>query len=232
MPKRVPGAARAAPAGTVADIVRRHDPDAFTRSLARRSDQDLPFEIATMPPHLPVMLDTNVYIQRLRRRLPAGLLAFVEDRPVLHSGVSCAELAISAGILDPTHSGTAENRGAIMGVLQAISDTDIVQPSAAAWAEAGMIAGILARTQHLSKTQEEFVPRRGLLPGRVAAQAHQRRPAVPERLRARSHPRVDEQQGHGPAAAVPPRGARLAVQASRSALSLSGPGRLSRPASK
>ena len=35
-----------------------------------------------MPPHLPAMLDTNVYIQRLRRRLPAGLLAFVEDRPV------------------------------------------------------------------------------------------------------------------------------------------------------
>lgn len=153
MPRRVPDAA---PGGTVADIVGRHDPDAFTGSLARRDDRDLPFEIATMPPDLPVMLDTNVYIQRLRRRLPVEVLAFIERRPVLHNGVACAELAISAGILDPKHPDTVENRTAIMGVLQAISDTDIVQPSAAAWAEAGIVAGILARTQHLTRPKKQL----------------------------------------------------------------------------
>lgn len=129
-----------------------------------------------MPPHLPVMLDTNVYIQRLRRRLPAGLLAFVEDRPVLHSGVACAELAISAGILDPAHFGTSDNRATIMRVLQAISDTDIVQPSAAAWAEAGMIAGILARTQHLSR------PKKGLSPAEVCCQEGLRRKLINDAL--------------------------------------------------
>lgn len=158
MPKKVSGAAHAVPEGTVADIVRRHDPDAFTGSLSRRPARDLPFEMAALPADLPVMLDTNVYIQRLRRRLPADVAAFIESRTVLHSGVACAELAISAGVLDPTHPGTAQNRATIMGVLQAISDTDIVQPSAAAWAEAGMVAGILARTQHLARPKKDLSP--------------------------------------------------------------------------
>ena len=104
------------------------------------------------------MLDTNVYIQRLRGRLPDDVAAFIGSRAVMHSGVACAELAISAGILDPNHPNTAGNRAAIMGVLQAISDTDIVQPSAAAWAEAGMVAGILARTQHLAKPKKDLSP--------------------------------------------------------------------------
>lgn len=158
MPDKVSGAARALPRGTVEDVVRRHDPDAFTGSLSRRDDRDLPFEIAALPADLPVMLDTNVYIQRLRRRLPTDVAAFVESRAVLHSGVACAELAISAGVLDPAHPGTAGNRATIMKVLQAISDTDIVQPSAAAWAEAGMVAGILARTQHLAKPKKSLSP--------------------------------------------------------------------------
>lgn len=158
MPENVSDAGRAASGGTVADIVRRHDPDAFTKSLARREDRELPFEVAMMPPNLPVMLDTNFYIERLRRKLPLDVLALVESRPVLHSGVACAELAISAGILDPAHPGTVGNRATIMGLLQAISDTDIVEPSAAAWAEAGMVAGILARTQHLVRPKKELSP--------------------------------------------------------------------------
>ena len=150
--------AHAAPGGTVADIARRHDPGAFTASLARRNTLDLPFDAAVMPSGLPVMLDTNFYIERQRRKLPADMAAFVENRTILHSGVACAELAISAGILDPAHPGTAQNRGAIMEVLEAINDAETVQPSAAAWAEAGMIAGILARTQHLARPKKELSP--------------------------------------------------------------------------
>lgn len=158
MPRKPLGAERAASGGTVADIARRHDPDAFVRSLARRDDGDLPFEIARLPPDLPVMLDTSFYIQRQRRRLPTDVLAFVESRAVLHSGIACLELVISAGILDPAHPDTPRNRAAIMEVLQAISDAEIVEPSAAAWAEAGMVAGILARTQHLARPKKELSP--------------------------------------------------------------------------
>ena len=158
MAREVSGAAHAASGGTVADIARRHDPDAFTVSLARRDTLDLPFDAAVMPSGLPVMLDTNFYIERQRRKLPNDVAAFVESRTILHSGVACAELAVSAGILDPAHPGTAQNRAAIMEVLEAVNDTEIVQPSAAAWAEAGMIAGILARTQHLARPKKALSP--------------------------------------------------------------------------
>ena len=67
---------------------------------------------------------------------------------MLHSAVACAELAIGAGLLDPSHPGTARNRAVIATLLDTIAATDIVAPSPAAWVEAGTIAGILARTQH------------------------------------------------------------------------------------
>ena len=94
------------------------------------------------------MPDTSVYIQRLRGKLPEAIIACIDARPVRHSAVACGELAISAGLLDPSHPGTARNRAAITTLLGTISATDIVAPSPAAWAEAGMLAGILARTQY------------------------------------------------------------------------------------
>ena len=149
-----PGRADPAPARTAASIVARHDPDAHRRSLARRDTGDLPFNVSQVPPDLPVMPDTNVYIRRLQGKLPPEIGALLLSRTILHSAVACSELAISAGILDPAHAGTASVRRAIMGVLDAIADLDMVAPSAEAWTEAGIVAGILARTQHLAKSRK------------------------------------------------------------------------------
>lgn len=170
-----PGAAPAI-SGTVADIARRHDPDAHTKAFARRDDQDLPFDPGRMPQDAPVMLDTNVYLRRLQGKLPTEILDFILVRRVLHSGVACGELAISAGILDPAHPATARNRAAVMELLKAIPDTDIVTPSADAWAEAGVLSGILARTQHLAK------PKRTLTPDQACCQEGLRRKLVNDAL--------------------------------------------------
>ena len=143
---------------TVADVANQHDPDAHTRSLARRSNDELPFDPAKMPPNVPVMFDTNFYLHRIRGKLPPDIADFVANRHILHSGVACNELAISAGILDPAIPGTARNRSIVMNLLQPISAYDVVAPSAAAWAEAGMLAGILARTQHLAKPKKDPTP--------------------------------------------------------------------------
>jgi len=129
-------------------IAFRHDPDSFSRSLPRRPRTALPYDPAALPAGMAVMLDTSVYIERLRGRLPEAIIACIDARPVLHSAVACAELAISAGLLDPAHPSTAGNRGAIARLLGTIASVDIVAPEMAAWIEAGMIAGILARTQH------------------------------------------------------------------------------------
>ncbi|MFT8674939.1 MAG: hypothetical protein ABF791_03620 [Acetobacter sp.] len=136
---------------TAADITRQHDPDTYTRAMARRADTELPFDITAQPADLPVMLDTNFYLRRLQGKLTADLAAFVASRRIVHSGVACSELAISAGILDPVHPATPRNRKVVLDMLDTIDCMDIVAPSAEAWTEAGMIAGILARTQHLVK---------------------------------------------------------------------------------
>ena len=154
-----------APGLTAADFAARHDPDAVKSSLPRRDRAALPFDPAALPPGLAVMLDTSVYIQRLRGKLPAAIIACINSRPVLHSAVACAELAISVGLLDPAHPVTARNRAAITTLLGTISATDIIAPSAAAWVEAGLLAGILARTQYGT------LPRQARGPGQADGQA-------------------------------------------------------------
>jgi hypothetical protein len=136
-----------------------HDPDATTRSFARRADRLLPFDPAKMPPDVPVMLDTNVYIARAQNRLPTYVAAFIEARAVLHSAVALAELTITAGILEPRNPRTKLHRDPLRRLLESIDLSDCRSPSAAGWAEAGMLAGILARTQlGLAKPKNDLSP--------------------------------------------------------------------------
>ncbi len=93
------------------------------------------------------MLDTTVYVHRLQNKIPPPIHALVEVRPVLHCAVAVAEIAVSAGIMEPTHASTRRYRAPLLGLLHGISTLDMRAPGPAAWAEAGMLAGILARTQ-------------------------------------------------------------------------------------
>jgi hypothetical protein len=138
------------PAGaglTAAEVAWVHDPDAYLRPFSRRLNDQLSFDPATMPPDLPVMLDTNFYILRGQQRLPPAILTFVDGRTVIHSGIALAELTVSAGILDPQHPDTPGHRNPLRQIAASISLSTCVSPSAAAWAEAGMLSGVLARTQ-------------------------------------------------------------------------------------
>jgi len=132
---------------TVGQAALAHDPDDHGRPYPRRPDEELHFDPATAPPGLPAMLDTTFYIHRLQRRAPTAILDFVDGRPVLHSAVALSEISITAGLLDPAHPDTARNRAALVRLLDAVGLSDCRAPSPAAWAEAGMLSGILGRTQ-------------------------------------------------------------------------------------
>lgn len=132
---------------TAGTLALRHHPDHHVRPFPRRPDNTLPFDPATVPADLPLMLDTTVYIHRLQGKIPPALHALVEARPTLHCAVAIAEIAVSAGIMDPAHTTTERYRTPLLGLLHGISALDIRAPGPAAWAEAGMLAGILARTQ-------------------------------------------------------------------------------------
>lgn len=148
----------------------RHDPDRQTRPFSRRNDSALPFDPAALPADLPLMLDATVYVHRLQNKIPPSIHALVEARPVLHCAVAIAEIAISVGIMDPTHATTPRHRTPLLDLLHGISVLDMRAPGPAAWAEAGMLAGILARTQFgLAR------PRTALASGEAEQQRENRR---------------------------------------------------------
>jgi len=155
---------------TAGSLALSHDPDRHTRPFPRRRESALPFDPAALPPDLPLMLDTTVYVHRLQNKIPPPILALVEARPVLHCAVAIAEIAVSVGIMDPTHATTARYRTPLSGLLHGISALDMRAPGPAVWAEAGMLAGILARTQ-FGLAQ----PRIALPPGAVEQQRESRR---------------------------------------------------------
>ena len=169
MPNRgdAPPVSRRLTAGSIALL---HDPDGHTRPFPRRPDTALPFDPAALPADRPLMLDTTVYVHRLQNKIPPPIDALVSARPILHCAVAIAEIAVSAGIMDPIHATTGRYRTPLFGLLHGVGALDMRAPSPAAWTEAGMLAGILARTQ-FGLAQ----PKRTLTSGAVEQQRESRR---------------------------------------------------------
>jgi hypothetical protein len=132
---------------TAGAFAARHDPDRYARPFPRRNDAALPFDPSALSAELPLMLDTTVYVHRLQNKIPPDIHALVAARPILHCAVALAEIGISAGIMDPAHATTARYRTPLFGLLNGVGTVDMRAPSTAAWVEAGMLGGILARTQ-------------------------------------------------------------------------------------
>jgi hypothetical protein len=169
----MPRAAAAVPGSphlTAGALARLHHPDRHTRPFPRRDDSALPFDPAALPADRPLMRDTTVYVHRLQNKVPPAIHALVEARSILLCAVAVAEIAISAGIMEPTHVTSPRYRTPLLEMLHGISALDMRAPGPAAWAEAGMLAGILARPQFgLAR------PRTGLGPGAAEHQRESRR---------------------------------------------------------
>ena len=97
------------------------------------------------------MLDTTVYIDAQKAKLPTDLAIRLAGADIIHSAVALGELAAGIGLLDPGHPGTPNVRRVLTETLRKADPTRTVAPSSEAWLEASLIAGILARTQQLSK---------------------------------------------------------------------------------
>lgn len=158
------------PSETIGTAAKRHDPAARTAALRYRPDAALPFDPAASPA-LPLLLDTTFYLHRSAGKLPPGIRALIASRHhmVHNCGVVCAELAISIGLLNPADTRTAPAISAIQAHLDHMALHRTVAPSASAWTEAAVLAGILARTQGLA------VPKRTLTPDQACCQEGRRR---------------------------------------------------------
>ena len=158
------------PSDTIGTCARRHDPALHMATLRYRRDVDLPFD-PDAAPALPLLLDTTVYLDRSAGRLPRNIRKLIAARQhlVYNCGVVCAELAISVGLLNPADLRTAGTITADHAHMDQMEKDKTVAPSAEAWTEAAVLAGILARTQGLA------VAKRSLTPTRACCQEGRRR---------------------------------------------------------
>ena len=129
------------------------DPAAWTRQLPHRPDAELPFDPGKVNATSALLPDSCFYIDALKGLVPQAVADLVSSptRALIHSPICRAELAAGAAKLPASDPRTLASRVRIQAMLDRMPPERVPQPSAAAWDEAGALAGTLARTQGLMK---------------------------------------------------------------------------------
>ena len=102
-----------------------------------------------------LVLDTNVYINRAAGRLVDSLRDLIDQALLFHCSVALAELAVGVANADPSRPGWPALRDHYVELLAAIPTSRLLDPDADVWADAGIIAGTLSRTQGFQPHQRK-----------------------------------------------------------------------------
>lgn len=99
--------------------------------------------------------DTNVYIRSTAGTVSDAVAGLLDDGLLFHCSVCLAELATGMGNADPAHPQWRQTRDHYRSLVGKIPETRILTPDTQIWTEAGLIAGVLARTQNLQRHQRK-----------------------------------------------------------------------------
>lgn len=102
-----------------------------------------------------LLLDTNVYINRAAGRLAPPVHNAIDQALLFHCSVVLAELAVGVANADPSRPGWTALRDHYSALFAAIPASRLVTPDAQVWTDAGVIAGMLARTQGFQPHQRK-----------------------------------------------------------------------------
>jgi predicted nucleic acid-binding protein len=103
----------------------------------------------------PLLLDTNVYIMSAAGRLSEPAADLVDRGLLFHCSVCIGELATGLANADPTRPEWRAMRAHYRDLIATFPSTRVLEPDGEIWAEAGLIAGSLARTQHFQRHQRK-----------------------------------------------------------------------------
>jgi predicted nucleic acid-binding protein len=128
--------------------IRRFKPEKQTSQLTTRPAAELiSADEYAQRTRVVVLPDTNVYINSFAGLLTPAAKHLMDNGLLFHSSVCLSEIAIGVGNSNPAHSNWNNTRSEYAGLVASIPETRIIEPDEQNWIEAGMIAGILARTQ-------------------------------------------------------------------------------------
>lgn len=143
--------------------LRRLKPEKHRVQLKPRAESALDFIGTTRQRPAKLLYDTTVYIDILQGRFPQHGEAMLRAAEAWHSPVTEAELAATCGLLDPAHLRTREIVEQVAAVCERRPDYRTITPDAEIWREAGILSGMLARTQGYGREQRRRVLNDALL---------------------------------------------------------------------
>ena len=143
--------------------LRRLKPDKHRAQLKPRSESDMEFIGTTRQRPAKLLYDTTVYIDILQGRFPQQGEAILRATEAWHSPVTEAELAATCGLLDPAHPRTREIVEQVGAVIDRRPSYRTIPPDSEIWRVAGILSGMLARTQGYGKEQRRRVLNDALL---------------------------------------------------------------------
>lgn len=101
------------------------------------------------------MLDTNVYILNAAGKLSPEGAAIVDQGRLFHSSVCIGELMVGVAGYSPAAARWKAVRDHYVALIEAFPSSRVVTPDDDVWAEAGMVAGLLSRTQGFQPHQRK-----------------------------------------------------------------------------
>ena len=126
----------------------RFDP---RKTLARRSDAELPFVDPNRVGGQGLLLDTCVYVDQMQDRSPHVMDDLIAHRQVNHSTVAIQEMMHTVGALDPSDRRTRNVVAEIGKQIRAMPPHRIHAPDVEVLGRAGLLAGLLCRLQRYEK---------------------------------------------------------------------------------
>jgi len=125
-----------------------------TKTLARRPDEQLPFIDEEPVGGQPILLDTCVYIDRLKGDIPDHIRDRLRARLSHHSSTAIQELVHTIGALDPNDLRTAAVQKSISDVIKAMPDHRVIVPDLDILGRAAILNGVICRIQGYSNDQK------------------------------------------------------------------------------
>jgi predicted nucleic acid-binding protein len=104
---------------------------------------------------LALLPDTNVYIRNMSGTLPTDVASLLDDALQWHCSVCVAEITAGIAHYNPAAANWRRVRRQYGILLGSIPDTRLLVPDAETWHLAGMVAGVLSRTQGFQPNQRK-----------------------------------------------------------------------------
>jgi predicted nucleic acid-binding protein len=138
------------------DTLRRRKPERRQAQLTVRHTGEL-LGVADFTPSGRALLmpDTNVYIRAAGGTLPDSVRNLIERALLFHCSVCLAELATGVANANPSLPSWAVLRGHYVELFDSIPSARLLNPDAQVWSDAGVVAGVLARTQGFQRHERK-----------------------------------------------------------------------------